>query len=73
MHGEQTFTLASSSAHYLDCSNYYLLHNTNPWIHLLDIMVDVAMEIPMSNMDGDGGIQSLLPADMGTMKINIIP
>ena len=73
MHGEHIFTLASSSAHCDDCSNYYLLHKAYPLIHLMDVMVNVAMANPLSNMGGYDRIQPLLPADVGTMKIDIFP
>jgi hypothetical protein len=50
MHGEQIFTLASSSAHYNDCSNCYLLDNAHPLMYMMGVMVDVAMAVPLSSM-----------------------
>ena len=39
----------------------------------MDVMLDVAMANPLSNMGGYDRIQPLLPVDMGTMKIDTFP
>ena len=74
MHGEQIITVTSSSAHCNDCSNYHLLDNVHPLMHLVGLMKDAAMAILLGNM-GEllDGIQSLLPTDVGAMKNHIVP
>ena len=65
--------MANSSAQYIRYSIIDLLDVVHQFMHMMGVLVDVALPIPMSNMDGLGIIQSLLPADMRAMEMCIFP